>query len=79
LEQGLRSVVLRDWSSQLLADSSGAPSLAPHYCQVPATGTGIDETAIREWGFLERVSTGLDLLEYGAGGRPFLETAEPLV
>jgi len=63
----------------LLADSSGAPSLAHHYCQVPAAATGIDKTAIWEWGFLEQASTGLYLLEYGAGARPFLETAELLV
>lgn len=72
-------VVLRDWCRQLLAGD--APALAHQYCGLLSATTGIDATAIWEWGFLERVSTGLYVLEFGAEdlGRPFLETAELLV
>ncbi|HEY3754401.1 MAG TPA: phosphotransferase [Pseudonocardiaceae bacterium] len=72
-------VVQRDWCTELLA---GDPvSLARKYCALLADHTGIDATAIWEWGFLERVSTGLYALSFGAedmGGR-FLRTAELLV
>jgi len=72
-------VVLRDWSPQLLAGD--APALARRYCRLLAERSGISATAIWEWGFLERVSTGLYLLECGAEdrARPFLESAELLV
>jgi streptomycin 6-kinase len=72
-------VVLRDWCPQLLAGD--AKSVARRYCALLAEHSGVDETAIWEWGFLERVSTGLFVLAFGAGdvARPFLETAELLV
>ena len=71
-------VVLRDWCRQLLAGD--ARLLAHRYCALLATRTGIDPTAIWEWGFLERVSTGLYLLDLGAEdlAQPFLRTAELL-
>jgi streptomycin 6-kinase len=71
-------VVLRDWCPQLLAGD--AASLARRYCRLLAIETGVDETAVWEWGFLERVSTGLFALQLGAEdlGRPFLATAERL-
>ncbi|MGW0229296.1 aminoglycoside phosphotransferase family protein [Actinopolymorpha singaporensis] len=71
-------VVLRDWCSQLLAGD--APALAHHYCALLAGHTGFDEKAIWEWGFLQRVSTGLYALSFGADemARPYLETAELL-
>jgi len=71
-------VVLRDWCPQLLAGD--AASLARRYCRLLASETGVDETAIWEWGFLERVSTGLFALQLGAEdlARPFLATAERL-
>ena len=72
-------VVLRDWCAQLLAGD--AVALARRYCQILSEQTGIKDTTIWEWGFLERVSTGLYALEVGAEalGQPFLETAELLV
>ncbi|MFF8958453.1 aminoglycoside phosphotransferase family protein [Streptomyces sp. NPDC014894] len=72
-------VVLRDWCPQLLAGD--APAVARGYCGRLAAATGVDERAIWEWGFLERVSTGLYTLHHGAEdlSRPFLETAERLV
>jgi streptomycin 6-kinase len=71
-------VVLRDWCPELLAGD--APALAERYCRLSAARTGIDPAAIREWGFLERVSSGLHILELGMTdlGLPFLETAERL-
>ena len=71
-------VVLRDWGPQLLAGD--APALARHYCALLADHTGLDETAIWEWGFLQRVSTGLYALSFGADemARPYLNTAELL-
>jgi streptomycin 6-kinase len=71
-------VVLRDWCPQLLAGD--APALAAAYCRQLAALSGLDEAAIWEWGFLERVSTGLYVLQYGAEemARPFLATAELL-
>jgi streptomycin 6-kinase len=78
-------VVLRDWCEQLLAmgatgGTGGARALARRYCALLSAQTGIEETAIWEWGFLERVSSGLYCLELGIEelGRPFLQTAEML-
>jgi streptomycin 6-kinase len=72
-------VVLRDWCGQLLAGDPVA--LARRYCRLLADSTGVDDSAIWEWGFLERVSTGLYILSLGAEdlARPFLATAELLV
>jgi streptomycin 6-kinase len=74
-------VVLREWCEQLLAAADDAPALARRYCRLLADHTGVDEEAIWEWGFLERVSTGLYVLQYGAAdmARPYLESAELLV
>jgi streptomycin 6-kinase len=73
-------VALRDWCPQLLA-SGDAPALAHSYCRLLAEGSELDEQAIWEWGFLERVSTGLYVLSLGAHelGRPFIDTAEQLI
>lgn len=71
-------VALRDWCAALLAGD--APALARRYCALLAERTGVEPTAIWEWGFLERVSTGLYAMECGAeeAGRPFLAVAERL-
>lgn len=71
-------VVLRDWCEQLMAGD--AVTLARSYCRLLADSAGVDETAIWEWGFVERVSTGLYCLSLGdAGlGGPFLATARML-
>jgi streptomycin 6-kinase len=75
-------VVLRDWCTQLLAtgDAEAAVALAHRYCELLSVQTGVEETTIWEWGFLERVSSGLYCLELGIEelGRPFLQTAEML-
>ncbi|MGW0904339.1 aminoglycoside phosphotransferase family protein [Streptomyces sp. NPDC002853] len=74
-------VVLRDWCAELRGrDRPSARGLIRSYCGLLAARTGVDERAIWEWGFLERVSTGLYVLDFGAEdlGRPFLDTAELL-
>jgi streptomycin 6-kinase len=72
-------VVLRDWCAELLA--GGAATVARRYCHLLASHTGVEEQAIWEWGFLERVSSGLYALSFGAEelGRPLLATAELLL
>ncbi|MBA9005759.1 aminoglycoside phosphotransferase family protein [Thermomonospora cellulosilytica] len=73
-------VVLREWCPQLLAASDPA-ALARRYCRLLAAAGGLEETAIWEWGFLERVSSGLYCLRVGLDdpGRPLLATAGLLV
>jgi streptomycin 6-kinase len=72
-------VVLREWCAELRAGAASA--LARRYCHLLSSHTGIDAQAIWEWGFLERVSSGLYAVSFGAEelGRPYLETAELLV
>jgi hypothetical protein len=67
------------WCPELLAGD--ATALAARYCRQLAVETGLDAAAIWEWGFLERVSSGLFILSLGAEemARPFLQTAELLV
>ena len=73
-------VALRDWCPELLA-ASDPSGLARRYCRTLAAHSGHDEDAIWEWGYLERVSTGLYCLAMGADelGRPFLQTAAALL
>lgn len=57
------AVPMRDWSRQLLA---GDPWADGHRrARQIAALTDVDETAIWEWGFMERVSTGLSMLQLG--------------
>ncbi|WP_119730512.1 hypothetical protein [Thermomonospora amylolytica] len=51
------------------------------YVRLPAAAGGLEETAIWEWGFLERVSSGLYCLRVGLDdpGRPLPATAGLLV
>lgn len=71
-------VVLRDWCPQL--SGGDAAGTARRYCRLLARHSGVNAARIWEWGYLERVSTGLYLLALGAEehGRLFLETAELL-
>ena len=72
-------IVLRDWCSELLA-APDPVALARRYCAVLAASSGFSATAIWEWGYIERVSTGLFLMDFaGPAGEPFLRTAELLV
>ena len=56
-------------------------ALAHDYCQLLAKESGLDEATMWEWGFIERVSSGLYIWAYGASeyGQPFLKTAPCLL
>lgn len=74
-------VALRDWSGRLLGPDARA--VAEGYCAILAERSSVDAQRIWEWGFLERVSTGLYVLDVvGAPdriGRPYLRSAERLL
>lgn len=72
-------VALRDWTGSLTGGD--ARTVLEGYCDRLAERTGLDRQRVWEWGFLERVSTGLHVLGFGAHrvGRSFLETAERLL
>jgi streptomycin 6-kinase len=73
-------VALRDWCPELLA-SDDPSSLARYYCHFLAANSGVEEQAIWEWCFLERVSTGLYVRAMGAHdlSRPVFVTAEAML
>ena len=74
-------VVLRDWCTEILAAGrADAVPRARRLCHLVADRVRLDPRAVWEWGFVERVTTGLFLLDLGApdAARPFLETAELL-
>lgn len=69
-------VVLRDWPERLLG--TDAPSVARGWCAQLSAESGVDFDPIWEWGYLERVSTGLYFNDLGLDGSPFLHSAELL-
>jgi streptomycin 6-kinase len=73
-------VALRDWCPQILS-ARDPVALTRGYCRLLARDSGLDEQAIWEWGYLERVSTGLYATAMGTHdlGRPFFDTAEMLL
>ena len=73
-------VAMRDWSERLLGPD--ARRVAEDLCATLAERIGVDATRIWEWGFLERVSSGLYLLDVvrsPAVGIPYLRSAEQLL
>lgn len=73
------AVPMRGWSAELLA---GDPlRLGRERCALLSRLTGEDAEAIWQWGFVERVSTGLLLIQTGRGreGRESLRVAEAWV
>ena len=72
-------VALRDWSSHV--EAPGGRARLEGWCELLAARSGVDATRIWEWGFLERVSTGLYVRSFGAerAAEPFLRTAALLV
>lgn len=72
-------VVVRDWVGQL--SGPDPRTVLEGYCALLAGRTGVDEQRIWEWGFLERVSTGLYVMSFGADavGLRFLTSAERLL
>ena len=69
-------VALRDWCTELLAGD--APTLARRWCRGLAAAAGVGEVAVWQWGYLERVSTGLYAESLGGDGLPHLLTADLL-
>ena len=71
------AVPMREWSEALRPDPV---RLARERCGYLAESCATDERAIWQWGFMERVSTGLHLLALGfdAEGREMLEIADRL-
>ena len=78
-------VVLRDWTGQLEQaaglDGTGARRRLEGYAALLAERTGVDLERIWEWGYLERVSTGLHVMAFGAhrAAAPFLRSAALLL
>ena len=69
------AIPMREFSGELLKGDTVALALAR--CEHLSTLTGIDPAPIWEWGFVERVSTGLLNMQLSkAGGSDFLEVAE---
>jgi streptomycin 6-kinase len=73
------AIPMRDWSEELLAGD--ALRLGQERCAYLSQLTGEDPEAIWQWGFIERVSTGLLLMQVGseAEGCDFLRVAEAWV
>ena len=69
-----RGVAVRDWCDELLA-AADPRTLLRSYCLV----LGGDPDATWDWGFLERVSTGLYVASLGGDGRPHLDSAARLL
>jgi streptomycin 6-kinase len=71
-------IVMRDWTADFL--DGPTKSLARHRCGLLSKYSGLDGDAIWEWGFLERVATGLYVLEFGAAwGQDHLDVAARLI
>ncbi len=68
------AIPLRDWTDEHLAGDAVALGLA--WCRQLGERTDVDARAIWEWAFVERVSTGLFLLQLGdPTGARFLKVA----
>jgi streptomycin 6-kinase len=72
-------VAVRDWVGHL--SGPDARAVLEGYCALLAGRTGLDEQRIWEWGYLERVSTGLFVMSLGAHavGLRYLTSAERLL
>jgi streptomycin 6-kinase len=70
------AIPMREWSMELLAGD--AARLGRERCAHLGRLTGVDPRPIWEWGFIERVSTGLFVTQVGAErmGREMLDVAE---
>lgn len=73
-------VTLRDWTTELLATDDPQGWMAAR-CAQAAERTGLDRRAIRDWAYLERVSSGLFICRVAdpRNGMVFLRTAELLL
>jgi streptomycin 6-kinase len=70
------AIPMREWSRELL--DGDALRLGRERCAYLSRLTGVAGQAIWEWGFVERVSTGLFAIQVGAGdmGRAMLQVSE---
>lgn len=69
------AVPMRELNAELLAGD--ALRLGRARAHLLSRLTGVDETAIWQWGFIERVSSGLYSMTHGHdGARDFLEVAD---
>jgi streptomycin 6-kinase len=70
------AIPMREWSRELL--DGDVKRLGRDRCAYLSRLTGVDPRAIWEWGFIERVSTGLLAIRVGADrmGREMLDVAE---
>lgn len=57
------AIPMRDWNQELLCGN--ATELGEARCELLSELTGVDGRAIWQWGFVERVSTGLLLMQIG--------------
>ena len=73
------AILMREWSRELL--NGDAARDGRERCAHLSRLTGVESRGIWEWGFVERVSTGLLLTQVGANrmGREMLEVAEAWV
>ena len=73
------AIPMREFNDELLAGD--ALALGQERCRYLGELTGVDQRAIWEWGFIERVSTGLYVTQVGneRWGREFLDVAEKWV
>jgi streptomycin 6-kinase len=71
-------VILRGWNEELL--QADAATAAFERCESVSRQTGVDRESIWRWSYIERVSSGLFLLELGHGvqARPYLDVADLL-
>jgi streptomycin 6-kinase len=72
-------ISMREWSRELLDGDTAR--LGHGRCAYLSHLTGVDPRGIWEWGFIERVSTGLLATRVGADqmGREMLDVAESWV
>jgi streptomycin 6-kinase len=72
-------VAVRDWVARVAGP--GGRGVLEGYCALLAARTGVVAREIWEWGYLERVSTGLYVLGFGGDriGRAFLGSAARLL
>jgi streptomycin 6-kinase len=70
------AAIRRDWTEELLAGDAVQPGW--ERCAFLASLSGVAAQPIWQWGFVERVSTGLLALKVGAEaiGRDMLEVAD---
>ena len=71
-------VVMREWSNELLQSATSPINLGKSRCERLARLSGTQPLAIWQWGYIERVSTGLYTLELDMPdyGKPALQVAD---